>query len=98
MMDVLGYVESITAQGREHLIYRMLSVKELPDIDAGGAQVETATGVGVEENGPVVKLLTEHDVRVGYGSFIAMGHETPRCNTRTRGRGPVASYAPMAGP
>jgi hypothetical protein len=70
MMDVLGYVESITAQGREHLIYHMLSVKELPYVDASGAQAKTATGIGVEENGPVVKLLPKKDEMVGYGSFV----------------------------
>ncbi len=45
----------------------MLPVQELPHIDAGGVQAKTVTGIGVEENGPVVKLLPEHDVRVRYG-------------------------------
>jgi hypothetical protein len=54
-----GYVLAIPAQGREHVIYRTFSVKELPHVHAGGAQAKTPTGVGVEEDGPIVKLLPE---------------------------------------
>jgi hypothetical protein len=70
MMDVLRYVESITAQGLEHVIDRVSPVQELPDVDAGGAQAKAMTGVGVEENGPIVKLLPEQHVWVAYGFFI----------------------------
>ncbi len=70
IIDVLTYVEGITAQRRKDLIYRMLSVKQLPDVDAGGTQAKPTTGIGVEENGPVVKILPEHDVRVDYRSFV----------------------------
>ena len=69
---VLRNVERITTQGRDHFIYRMLSVKQPPDVDAGGAQAETTTGIGVKENRPVVKLLTEQDVMVGYRSVTVL--------------------------
>jgi hypothetical protein len=52
------------------MINRVPPVKELPQIDARGIQTKTMTGIGVEENGPVVKLLPEDDLRVGYGFFI----------------------------
>jgi hypothetical protein len=48
---------------------------------AGGVQAkttETKTGIGVEENGPVVKLLPEDDVRVGYG-FVTVFHDSTLC-------------------
>jgi hypothetical protein len=48
----------------------MLSVKNLPQVNAGGIQAKTTSGIGVEENGPVVKLLPERDSRVGPGLFI----------------------------
>jgi hypothetical protein len=44
----------------------MFSVKELPQLDTYRVQSKSMTRVGVEENGPVVKFLPEHDVRVGY--------------------------------
>jgi hypothetical protein len=75
IMDVLRYVESITAQGREHVIDRMLSVKKLPHVDADRAQAKPTTAIRVEENGPIVKLLPELDVRVRYG-FFAVFHRT----------------------
>jgi hypothetical protein len=50
----------------------VLPVKELPHIDTGGAQTVTVTRVGVEENGPVVKLLPEYDVRVNYQFFAVL--------------------------
>jgi hypothetical protein len=56
-------------------IYGVLPVQELPQVYARRAQAKAMTGIGVEENGPVVKLLPEHDVRVGYGFFAAMGHK-----------------------
>jgi hypothetical protein len=65
----LGYVVSMLTQLLKEPIYGMLTIKELPQINAGGAQAETMTGIGVEENGPVVKLLPENDVRVSYGFF-----------------------------
>jgi uncharacterized protein YigE (DUF2233 family) len=51
----------------------VLPVQELPQVDAGGAQAKTMTGVGVIEHGPIVELLPEHDARVGYG-FSAIFH------------------------
>jgi len=48
-------------------IQGVLPVKELPQVDARGVQAKTMTGSRVEEHGPVVKLLPEYDVRVGYG-------------------------------
>jgi hypothetical protein len=68
-----GYTVSIPAQGREHIIDGVLPVEELPQVDAGGVQAKPMTGIGVEENGPVVKLLPEHDKRVGYG-FLTVLH------------------------
>ena len=35
-------------------------------MDTYRVQSKSMTRVGVEENGPVVKFLPEHDVRVGY--------------------------------
>jgi hypothetical protein len=55
----------------------VLPVKELPQVNAGRIQAETVTGIGVEENGPVVKLLPEHDVRVGYGFFAVFHGRIP---------------------
>jgi hypothetical protein len=57
----------------KEFIYGVLPVKELPHADAGWVQAKTTktiTGIGVEENGPVIKLLSEHDERVGLGSFV----------------------------
>jgi uncharacterized protein YigE (DUF2233 family) len=50
----------------------MLPVKEFPYVHAGGVQAKTTTGVGVKDNGPVVELLTEQDVRVNYGSVTVV--------------------------
>jgi hypothetical protein len=70
-----GYIWGIPAQGTQHLVDRVPSVKELPHVDAGRAETKTMTGIGVEEDGPVVKLLPEHDVRIGYG-FVTVFHRT----------------------
>ena len=67
---LLRYIRGVPAQSRERLIHRVLPVKQLSQVDAGGAMVKTTTGIGIEENSPVVKLLPEHDERVGYGFFI----------------------------
>jgi hypothetical protein len=83
IMYVTGWIESIPAQGRDHAISSMLSVKELPDVETGGAQAKTTTGFCVEENGPVVKLFPQNDKRVRYQFLIAMEHEMPICNIRT---------------
>ncbi len=48
----------------EKIICRVLPVKKLPQVNACRAQAETMTGIGVEENGPIVELLPEHDNRV----------------------------------
>jgi len=66
----LRYVLSIDADVLKELIYGVLSVQELPHADAGGAQAKTSTAIGIEENCPVVKLLPEHDARVGYPFLI----------------------------
>jgi hypothetical protein len=68
---VLGHVVGMVTDILKEIIDAVPPVEELPDEDTGGAQTETATGIGVEENGPVVKLLPEHDQRVGYGFLIA---------------------------
>jgi hypothetical protein len=67
---VLGHILlTIPAQSFAHVIDGVLSVKELPQINAHGVQAKTATGIGIKEHGPVVKLLPEHDERIGYGFF-----------------------------
>jgi len=50
----------------------MLPVQKLPHQDAGGAQAKTMTAIGIEENGPVVELLPEHDERIPYGFLIGV--------------------------
>jgi hypothetical protein len=67
---LLRYILSIPTHGHKQVINRVLSVEELPQVDAGRVQAETAAGIWVEENGPVVKLLPEHDVGIPYGSVI----------------------------
>jgi hypothetical protein len=54
----------------------VLPVKELPEIDPGRVQTKTSTRVRVEENGPVVKLLPEHDERIGYRFFTVFHGST----------------------
>jgi hypothetical protein len=56
---------NLSAQDLDHLIDRALSVKELPHVNTGRAQAKTAACVRVKKNCPVVKLLPEHDIRVG---------------------------------
>ena len=65
----LGYVVSTLTDILKEIIHGMLSVKELTDEDAGGVQAEAMTRIGVEENGPVVKLLPDHYKRVDSGFF-----------------------------
>jgi hypothetical protein len=67
--DISRHVLSMVADLLNHVIEGLFPVKKLPHVHAGGAQAETTTGIGVEENGPVVKLLSEHDERVGNGFF-----------------------------
>ena len=86
---LLRYILGVPAHSRERLIHRVLSVKEFPQVDAGGVQAKTTTGVGVKENSPVVKLLAEHDVRVSYGFFtVFQGVILPslRCAMRVPGK------------
>jgi hypothetical protein len=66
---LLRYISSIPAQGLEHVVDRAFPVKVLPQVDAGRAQTKGTTGIGIEENGPIVKRLPEHDEGVGYGSL-----------------------------
>ncbi len=35
----------------------VLTIEELPQEDAGGVQAKATPGVGIKENGPVIKLL-----------------------------------------
>ena len=51
-------------------IHGVLPVEELPHVNAGGAQAKAMSGIRVEQNGPIVKLLAEHDERFGYGFVI----------------------------
>jgi hypothetical protein len=70
---VLGYVFGTVAEFLNKFIYAVLPVKELPNVDAGGVQAkttETNRGIRVKQNGPVVKLLPEHDEGVSYGFVI----------------------------
>jgi hypothetical protein len=55
----------------------MLAVEEFPEVHAGGTQAETMTAIWVEENGPVVKLLPEHDVRVAYRFVLVFQGRSP---------------------
>jgi hypothetical protein len=71
--SLLRHIQRIPAQGLSHVIDRVLSVKELPDIDTGRTQAKATARVGVEENGPVVKLLSKYDVRIGY-RFVTVFH------------------------
>jgi hypothetical protein len=71
----LRHVFNPAADILEEIICGALPVKEFPQVDTDGAQAKTVTGVGVEEDGPVVKLLPEHDQWVGYGSFSVL-HDT----------------------
>ena len=70
-----GYAFSVAEDLLMEIIYAVLPVNELPEVDAGRTQPKTMTPVGVEENGPVVKFLPEHDVRVGYG-FVSVLHRS----------------------
>ena len=56
---VLGHVFGILAYLFLECIEVVIPVKELPQADARRVQAKTTTGVGVKENGPVVKLLPE---------------------------------------
>ena len=70
----LGHLLEVPFQSCERLVRRVLPVEELPQVDARRAQPEPATGIGIEENGPVVKLLPEHDVgfRTGLSSLLTV--------------------------
>ena len=70
------YPRGIVAQGREQITNRVPSVQELPQIDAGRIQAETATAVGIEEHSPVIEFLTEHDMRIAYGSVTIVHSAT----------------------
>ncbi len=45
----------------------MLPVKKLPQVNAGRTQTKATARIGVKENSPVVKLLSERDERIAYG-------------------------------
>jgi hypothetical protein len=63
----IGYAFSRVADLLKEDIQSVLPVKELPQVDPGRIKAKTMTRIRVEENSPVVKLLPEHDHRVGYG-------------------------------
>jgi hypothetical protein len=86
LFRLFGYAEAVPAHNPEHLINRMLPVKEFPQVDAGRAQAETATGVRVKQNGPIVKLLPEYEVRIGYG-FVAVFHHPEDLSNIRAGKG-----------
>ena len=67
---VVAHVIGMLTHFLKERVEIVLPVKELPQIDAGGVQTKPTTGIRIEEHGPVVKLLPEHDVWVGYGLFI----------------------------
>ena len=51
----------------------MLPVKELPQISTDRIEAKTIVTkirIGIEEHGPVVKLLPEHDIRIAYRSVV----------------------------
>jgi hypothetical protein len=54
-----GYISSIPAHSTQHLVDRVLPVQKLPQVDAGRAEAKTMACIGIEEHGPVVKLLPE---------------------------------------
>jgi len=37
--------------------------------------IETLSGIWIEEYGPIIKLLSEHDIRIAYG-FITVFHDS----------------------
>jgi hypothetical protein len=57
----LRYVISVRTDLLKECIERVLPIKEFPHIDTGRAQAKTVSRIRVEENGPVIKLLPEHD-------------------------------------
>jgi hypothetical protein len=57
----------------KEFVYGALPVEQLPKADAGGVQAEagkTELGIGIEKNGPVVKLLPEDDAWIGEGPVV----------------------------
>jgi hypothetical protein len=77
----LGYALGMCSHLVEEDLHGVFPVEELPQVDAGGAQAETMTAIGVEENSPVVKLLPEHDERIPYGSFMVVHGSASRFPT-----------------
>ena len=73
---VLGHPFSMSADPLDESIDRVPPVNEFPYIDADRAQAETVTGVRVKQNGPVIKLLSEHDPRIAYGFITVFDHST----------------------
>jgi hypothetical protein len=67
LSGVFGYAFSMVKDIPKEIIHGVLPVKKLPDEDTRRAQAKATTGVGVEQYSPVIELLPEHDVRVGYG-------------------------------
>ena len=58
----------------EEIFHRVLPVKELPQEDPGRVQAEAMAGIGIKDNGPIVKLLAEQDERIGYRILAVRQH------------------------
>jgi len=82
---VFRHVPSKATDLREEIIPRVLPIDELPKKHARGVQAERMTRLGVKQHCPIVKLLPEHDRRVGYGLFSLV-----HCNTSS----PSDRYSP----
>jgi len=54
----------------------MPPVKKFPHVNAGRVQTKAMAGIGIEENGPIVELFPEDDMKVGYWPSIIF-HVSP---------------------
>ena len=77
----LGYAVIVTAGIRNETVFHGLPIKELPQIDARRVQAIATTGIGVKENGPVIKFLPEDDERIPYGSVSVVHGSASRFPT-----------------
>jgi hypothetical protein len=76
ILRFIGHVLSIEADLLKEGIYGVFPVEKLPYEDACRTQAKAVAGIRVEEDGPVVKLLPEYYVRVGYEFFIVFHGRT----------------------
>jgi hypothetical protein len=70
LVRLLRQIQRILPQGLEQIVDRLPAVQAFPHVDAGGVQAKAESGIRVEKNGSVIKLLPEYDRRVGPGFFI----------------------------